>query len=300
MAALGPEDCATKIELAALKRAKEQDSVLDKRDPDTRMAVARERVSRLEKALTALGDFDGVEVESLRAALKRAQKEAQEVPFAVQIREREAFIERAKERIAGIDEERQAEVRCVEEAEHKLKQLRDLCTTQQEQPGGLTVADSGAEVQRFQAIVVELQRLLEHSGGPATVVGANAGREIEKRFRAQLCGGDAAVVLGQPTGFAGSHHGGEARGGGKNLPVVVSRRPRAACRAHGCFDERVRSKHVAVYRGSHGATTGQQSGGDAPLPQQVVDICVWRTRCMGSGGSESRRRHTQVQGIGDG
>ena len=65
MAALGPEDCATKVELAAaLKRAKEQASVPVKMDPDTRMAAARERVSRLEKALTALGDFDGVEVES--------------------------------------------------------------------------------------------------------------------------------------------------------------------------------------------------------------------------------------------
>ena len=68
-----------------------------KRDPDTRMAAARERVSRLEKVLTALRDFDGVEVESLRAALKRAQKEAQEVPVAVQIRERDAFHRTGKE-----------------------------------------------------------------------------------------------------------------------------------------------------------------------------------------------------------
>ena len=73
--------------------------------------------SRLEKALTAWGDFDAV------------------------------FIERAKKRIARIDEERQAEVRSVEEAEHKLTQLRALNTTQQEQPVGPTVADSGAEIQ---------------------------------------------------------------------------------------------------------------------------------------------------------
>ena len=55
--------------------------------------------------------------------------------------------------------------------------------------------------------------------------------------------------FGTATGFAGSHHGGEARGGGKNLPVVVSRRPRVGCRAHRCSDDR----HVAVRRGSHGA-----------------------------------------------
>ena len=119
-----------------------------------------------------------------------------------------AIIERARKRIARIDEERQAEVRSVEEAEHKLKEFRDLCTTQQEQPVGPTVADSGAEVQRLQAIVVELQKQLEHSRGPTTAVGSNAGRQRSKRFRAQLCGGDATVDLGPPTGFAGSHHGG--------------------------------------------------------------------------------------------
>ena len=102
------------------------------------------------------------------------------MPVAVQIRERQAFIERARKRIARIDEERQAEVRSVEEAEHKLKQLRDLCTTQQEQPVGPTVADSGAEVQRLQAIVVELQRQLEHSGGPPIVGAKQDDRDREK------------------------------------------------------------------------------------------------------------------------
>ena len=49
MVALGPEDCATKVEFAAaLKRAKEQAGVPVK--TDTKMAAARERVSRLEKA----------------------------------------------------------------------------------------------------------------------------------------------------------------------------------------------------------------------------------------------------------
>ena len=46
--------------------------------------------------------FQGPEVEGLRTALKRAQKE-QEVPVEVQIREREAFVERARKRIAKID-----------------------------------------------------------------------------------------------------------------------------------------------------------------------------------------------------
>ena len=170
LAALGPEDCATKNELeTALKRAKEQPSLQVRTDPDTKIAAARERVSRLEKAITALGDFDGVEVENLKAALKRAQKEAQEVPVVAQIREREAFIERAKKRIARIDEERQAEVRSLEEAENKLNQLRALRIPQQEQPIS-SVPDSSAEVQRLQAIVSQLQRQLEQSATRANPV----------------------------------------------------------------------------------------------------------------------------------
>ena len=189
MVALGPEDCATKVEFAtALKRAKEQASVPVKMDPDTRMAAARERVSRLENSLTAMGDFEGVELESLRE-----QKEAQEVLVAVQIREREAFIERARKRIARID----PKVHSVQEAEQAF---RASCATQQEQPVGPIATDCGPEVQRLQAIVVELQRQLEHSGGPVTAVGANAARQRSREDFVQLCGGDAAVDLGPPTG----------------------------------------------------------------------------------------------------
>ena len=89
MAALGPEDFATKVELAAaLKRAKEQASVPVKLDPDT------------PRACFQVGEgFD-------RFMALRPRS-----PVAVQIREREAFIERGKKRIARIDEERLAEVR---------------------------------------------------------------------------------------------------------------------------------------------------------------------------------------------
>ena len=76
--------------------------------------------------------------------------------------EREAFIERAKKRVARIDEERQAEVRSFEEAENKLNQLRALRIPQQDQPISL-VPDSSAEVQRLQAIVSQLQRQFEQS-----------------------------------------------------------------------------------------------------------------------------------------
>ena len=61
----------------------------------------RARTSYLERALGAMEDIEGPEVSILRTALKRAQKDAQVLPVEVQIREREAFIERARKRIGG-------------------------------------------------------------------------------------------------------------------------------------------------------------------------------------------------------
>ena len=115
------EDSAAKTEVESpLKRAK-QGSPVTRVDPDTRVAAARERAPRMEWALAAMGDFEGPEVESWRTALKRAQKDAQEVPVEVQIREREAFIERARKRIAKIDEERASEVQSMKETVHTVQ-----------------------------------------------------------------------------------------------------------------------------------------------------------------------------------
>ena len=75
-AALGPDDLTTKAEVeTALRRAK-QGGVVTRVDPDTRVAAARERVTRLERALAAMGDIKGPEVSIFRTALKRAQKDA--------------------------------------------------------------------------------------------------------------------------------------------------------------------------------------------------------------------------------
>ena len=59
-------------------------------------------------------------MDALKAALKRALKDAQEMPLEAQIREREGFIERARKRIAKFDEERAAELLRLEESERKL------------------------------------------------------------------------------------------------------------------------------------------------------------------------------------
>ena len=60
-------------------------------------------------------------MDALNAAIKRALKDAQEVPLEVQIRERKGFIEKARKRIAKFDEERAAEMQRLEESERKLE-----------------------------------------------------------------------------------------------------------------------------------------------------------------------------------
>ena len=59
------------------------------------------------RAIAAMGNCQGPE---LVTSLKKAQKDAQEMPLEAQIRAREAFIERSKKRIEQFDVERAAEV----------------------------------------------------------------------------------------------------------------------------------------------------------------------------------------------
>ena len=55
LAALGPEDSSAKTELeGALKRAKAQESTPTRVDPDASVGVARDRVARLEQAISAI------------------------------------------------------------------------------------------------------------------------------------------------------------------------------------------------------------------------------------------------------
>ena len=96
-----------------------------------------------------MGDIEGPDFSILRTALKRAQKDAQVLPVEVQIREREAFIEGARKRIAKIDEDRLSEVRSLEEAERKLTELRALAQTPPPQ--------DSSEVDQLRSMVSQLQ-----------------------------------------------------------------------------------------------------------------------------------------------
>ena len=137
LASLGPEDSSAKTEFeGALKRAKAQEGAPTRIDPDARVGAARERVARLEQAIAAMGNCQGPELDMLIISLKKAQKDAQEMPLEAQIRAREAFIERSKKRIEQFDVERAAEVQRLEESQRRLEELRAMvlscsanCTT---------------------------------------------------------------------------------------------------------------------------------------------------------------------------
>ena len=101
-------------------------------DPDAKVVAAWDKVARLEQAIASMEDFKGAEMDGLVAALKRVQKDAQEQPLDAQIRAREAFIERARKRIALHVEERAAEVSRLEESEKRLEELRVMQRAQPE------------------------------------------------------------------------------------------------------------------------------------------------------------------------
>ena len=104
---LGTEDSKVKEELqAALQRAKEHvakpvQSV--RLSPEAAKTAARLKVDRLEKAVEALGDYDGPELAGLKQALKKARELAQELPIDVQITQCKEFIERSEKRLAKME-----------------------------------------------------------------------------------------------------------------------------------------------------------------------------------------------------
>ena len=127
--------------------------------PDEKAAAAQERASKLEVALTAVGDDDNT-APNLREALKRARQQA--VPLSTQdkVAQCESFLERAKKREAAARElvlEAQTELARlsaeVVEGEQRLATLR----------AELDAVDMSAEVQRLRALVEQLSKEKEMS-----------------------------------------------------------------------------------------------------------------------------------------
>ena len=71
--------------------------------PDEKVAVAQERVSKLEAALRAVGDDDDT-APNLREALKRARQQAVPLSIPDKVAQCESFLERARKREAAARE----------------------------------------------------------------------------------------------------------------------------------------------------------------------------------------------------
>ena len=98
--ALGPEDGNTRVGIeAAVKRVKDQTPAATQAKralvPEAMFEAARVRVSKLEAAIEAMGEFQSPEVQFLQSSLARARVAVFPPPVDVQLTQCQQFIDRA-------------------------------------------------------------------------------------------------------------------------------------------------------------------------------------------------------------
>ena len=142
-------------------------------DPQLRVTAAQERVAKLEAVLAALHGVDGPEVESLRAALKRA-KEVKVQPVDVQIKECEGFVSRARAHLTELDAKRTTVSTNIRDAEQRLEALKQMQQFSPPPP-----VDAEAELRQLRETVAQMKGQLEVAK-PAMVEG-QASKRICRR-----------------------------------------------------------------------------------------------------------------------
>ena len=115
-------------------------------------------------ALASVGTTEGPEVQVLQDSLKRAKRASQEPPLSTQIAQTEAFVERAKKRLATHDAQREGLVQELESSQARLGRLRRL-----EVPTVVPGAtDAESEIAALKAKLVQLQGEREEATTGAT------------------------------------------------------------------------------------------------------------------------------------
>ena len=94
-------------------------------NPNVAREMAHTKVSRLEKALEAMGDLQGPVVEVLKADLAKVRAASKKPSVEVEIDECRKFISRAERRIRELDTEREKEHVSLLEAPERLERLVD-------------------------------------------------------------------------------------------------------------------------------------------------------------------------------
>ena len=124
-------------------------------------AAAHAKIARLQAAISALGDADMAEKESLVKSLQRAQAQAVVPPVSEQIISTQGFIERERKRLVATEEAVLIAVKnwgerleALAQGEKRLEELQ----MQQRSPFAGPVADAETELARLRAQVAEIQR----------------------------------------------------------------------------------------------------------------------------------------------
>ena len=135
-------------------------------NPDEAKAAARTRVDRLETALAALGETESAEARGLHAALKEAQRAAQERPLAAQVGECQAFIKRSQARLARLEQEQVRQQKELDAALARMVRFREemiravpvvLPPAESNSTQPARVPDLVAEIERLRSRVAEME-----------------------------------------------------------------------------------------------------------------------------------------------
>ena len=92
-------------------------------NPDTAREMAQSTVTRLEKALEAMGDVQGPAVEVLKTELTKAKSASKQPPLDVEIDQCRKYIARGERRIKELDAQRAEECALLTEAQERLERL---------------------------------------------------------------------------------------------------------------------------------------------------------------------------------
>ena len=140
-------------------------------DPDTALANARSRVTKLERAMEVVGESDPI-YPGLVDALKRARTQAQVRPVADRISATESFIERARKRaekerkevekakaeLAKAEAQLVLEEESLREGENRLLVLRQEANGEDQSPLATVPVDFAQELVQLRTMVQDLLR----------------------------------------------------------------------------------------------------------------------------------------------
>ena len=128
------------------------------KSPEIVLEEAKKKVAEIEAALAALasvGATEGPEVQFLKESLQK--RASQEPPIAVQVSQTEAFVERARKRLAAHDAEREALVNELEASQSRLARLRALAEVAQNVPSPQPVSEVDSEIAALRAKLASME-----------------------------------------------------------------------------------------------------------------------------------------------